>query len=225
MPMARGHVSAGNVASRPWLTALLALFVPVSGVLLSAQSTSPQSLSAGTLLVASRELDDPGFAETVILLVHYDADHVLGLVLNRRSGVPLSSALEGLKAAKDRSDPIYLGGPVDPTALFALFQSPAKSAGAESIFGEVYLVSSKTLLERTIASRTDPKSFHVYLGYAGWTNKQLRNEVELGAWFIFHGDAAVVFDANPDSLWPRLIRKTEQKLAGSGRPFSLALKK
>ena len=213
--MEHGHASAGNVASWPWRIARLVLLLPAAAVLLSAQSTSPQSLSAGALLVASRDLDDPGFAETVILLVHYDAGDALGLVLNRRSDVPLSRAFEGLRAAKDRSDPLYLGGPVDPAAVFALFQSPTKPAGAESILGDVYLVSGKTLLERTIASRTDPNRFHVYLGYAGWTNKQLRNEVELGAWFIFHGDAAAVFDANPDSLWPRMIKKTEQKLAGN----------
>ena len=42
---------------------------------------------------------------------------------------------------------------------------------------------------------------------------QLRKEVELGAWFIFQGDAKMVFDSQPDSLWPRMIEKTELQLA------------
>jgi putative transcriptional regulator len=184
------------------------VFVPV-------QSKNAKDLGAGKLLVASRSLGDPNFAETVVLLVHYNAEGVVGLILNRRTNVPLSRVLEGLKAAKDRSDPVYLGGPVETPAVFALLQSPAKVEGAEQIFGGVYLISTKTLFEQTISARPDPGVFHVYLGYAGWTNEQLRKEVELGAWFIFQADARTVFNANPDSLWSQMIRKTELKLARS----------
>jgi hypothetical protein len=96
-----------------------------------------------------------------------------------------------------------------------LLQSPAKLEGAEHIFGGVYLISAKTLFEQTISARPDPGVFHVYLGYAGWTNDQLRREVQLGAWFIFQADAQTVFASDPDSLWSQMIAKTELKLAGS----------
>jgi putative transcriptional regulator len=187
----------------------LTVFLPV-------QSKNAKDLGAGKLLVASRGLADPFFAETVVLLVHYDAEGVVGLILNRRTDVPLSRVLEGLKAAKHLSDPVYLGGPVETPAVFALLQSPAKVEGAQHIFGAVYLISTKSLFEQTISARPDPSGFHVYLGSAGWTNDQLRKEVELGAWFIFPADAGTVFDSDPDSLWPQMIQKTELKLAGSG---------
>lgn len=183
-------------------------FVPV-------QSRNAEGLGAGKLLVASRDLGDPNFAQTVILLVHYDAQGVVGLVLNRRTNVPLSRVLKDLKAAKDRSDPVYLGGPVEPPTVFGLLKSPSKIEGAEPVFGGVYLISAKNLFEQTISTRPDPGVFHVYLGYAGWTNEQLRREVELGSWFIFPADARTVFNSDPDSLWPQMIRKTELKLAGS----------
>ena len=184
-------------------------------VALPVQSKNAKDLGAGKLLVASRSLGDPNFAETVVLLVHYDAEGAVGLILNRRTDVPLSRVFEGLKAAKDRSDPVYLGGPVGTPAAFALLQSPAKLEGAEHIFGKVYLISSKSLFEQTIAARPDPGVFHVYLGYAGWTNDQLRTEVKLGAWFIFPADSATVFNSDPDSVWSQMIRKTELKLAES----------
>ena len=97
-----------------------------------------------------------------------------------RTDVPLSQVLD-LEAAKDRSDPVYLGGPVGPSAVFALFKSSAKMEKAESIFGGVYLISDKALFEQTISARPDPGVFHVYLGYAGWTQDQLRTEAQLGA--------------------------------------------
>jgi putative transcriptional regulator len=183
-----------------------ALFLPV-------QSKDATDLSAGRLLVASRGLADPNFSKTVILLVRFDDEGVVGLILNRRTDIPLSRVLEGLEGAKDRTDPAYLGGPVEVPSVFALFKSPAKVEGAERVFGGVYLISTKTLFQQTVAARPDPQVFHVYLGYAGWTKDQLRKEVELGAWFIFPADAAAVFNSDPSSLWPQMIRKTELKLA------------
>src|SRR5580693_936142 len=63
--------------------------------------------------------------------------------------------------------------------------------------------------------RPDPAVFRVYLGYAGWTQDQLRMEVELGAWFIFPAEASTVFNADPDSSSLEMIRKTELQLARS----------
>jgi putative transcriptional regulator len=207
---------ANRLGRSSWVKAFRAKNETRTTVFLPVQSKNAKDLGAGKLLVASRGLADPHFAKTVVLLVHYDAEGVVGLILNRRTDVPLSRVLEGLKAAKHLSDPVYLGGPVETPAVFALLQSPAKVEGAQRIFGAVYLISTKTLFEQTISARPDPKGFHVYLGSAGWTNDQLRKEVELGAWFIFQADAGAVFDSDPDSLWPQMIQKTELKRAGSG---------
>jgi putative transcriptional regulator len=188
-------------------------FVPV-------QSKDAKDLGAGKLLVASRGLADPNFAKTVILLVHCDDQGVVGLILNRRTDVALSRVLEGLRGAKDRSDPAYLGGPVEVSSVFALHRSATKIEGAKNIFSGVYLISTKTLLEHTLAARPDPNVFHVYLGYTGWTKDQLRMEVELGAWFIFPGETSVVFSSDPGSLWAQMIGKTELKYAES-KPASI----
>lgn len=200
---ANGPVPAGSFGTKEEMPP--ADFLPV-------QSKNAKGLRAGKVLVASRDLGDPHFVETVILLVQYDAQGVLGLILNRRTDIPISRALEGVKAAKDRSDPVYLGGPVE-TAAFALLQSPTKIKSAELVFDSVYLISTKPLFEQTISARPDPGVFHVYLGYAGWTQDQLQKEVDLGAWFIFPAEANTVFNSHPDSLWQQMIHKTELQSA------------
>lgn len=184
-------------------------------VFLPVPSKKPKDLAAGKLLVASRDLGDPDFAQTVVLLVHYDAKGAVGLILNRRTDVPLSRVLEQLKVAKDRSDPVYLGGPVETPVAFALLRSTAKVEGGQQVFGGVYFISSKSVLEKTISDGLNASAFHVFLGYAGWDNTQLRKEVDLGAWFIFPADTQTVFDSDPDSLWRQMIQKTELKLAGT----------
>src|SRR5215469_11708641 len=140
-----------NKLSR-WLRALPTQGGSLPTLILPIQFRDPKNLGAGKLLVASRGLGDPNFAKTVILLVHYDEKGVVGLVLNRRTDVPLSRVLD-LPAAKDRSDPVYLGGPVGLSGALALFQSSAKLEKAENLFGKVYLITDKDLFEQTIAAR------------------------------------------------------------------------
>jgi len=187
-----------------------AVFVPI-------QSRKLRDLAPGKLLVASRGLGDPNFAETVILLVHCDRDSVVGLILNRRTDLPISRVLAPLKTAKDFSDPVYLGGPVETPTVFALLQSKSNVEEAEHVFGGVYWISQKTALEKIISSHPDRDVFHVYLGYAGWSTVQLSNELKLGGWFIFPADNQTVFNKNPDTLWREMIKKTELEMVACPR--------
>jgi len=172
-----------------------------------------EDLAAGKLLVASRDLLDPNFAQTVVLLVRYGDDSVVGLIINRRTQIPLARVFPELKEAKGQTDPIYRGGPVERTAALALLRARTKPEEAEHVFANVSMISSRTLLDKTIAAAMDPSMFHVYLGYSGWTMRQLQGEIQLGAWRIFPGNAAAVFDPDPETLWGRLIRKTEERIA------------
>jgi putative transcriptional regulator len=175
-------------------------------------------LAAGSFLVSSRDLSDPNFAETVILVLRYDEEQgAMGLIVNRRTDLPLSRVFEDVKAAKGRKDLAYMGGPVEPGDVLALLKSSAKLEDADKVFANVYLISDKDILEKTLADKTEPGVFHVFLGYAGWGPGQLEHEVDLGAWHILPPDAASVFDADPDSVWPRLIRRTELRIARERR--------
>ena len=199
---------------------MVAWFSPAGFQVAAAQSMQPADLGAGKLLVASRDLPDPNFARTVVLLVQYDEDGVVGLILNRRSKVPISQVLDDLEGAKDRPDPVYAGGPVGRTQVLALLRSRKKPDNALLVLEDIYLVSTKDVLQKSLASAVESKMLRVYLGYSGWTGPQLEHEVDLGAWYIFRGDAAAVFDSDPDSLWSRMIRQTELRIAGVSSVFS-----
>jgi putative transcriptional regulator len=171
-------------------------------------------LAIGKLLVASRDLGDPNFAKTVILLVHYSEDQgAVGLVVNKRTDVPISRVFHDLKQASGRNDPVYIGGPVELNSVLALLKSASKPERADRVFGDVYLISNKDLLTKTLGSSAEATVFHTYIGYAGWQAGQLEHEVELGAWHIMPADVGTVFHADPDSVWERLIRRTETHIA------------
>jgi putative transcriptional regulator len=131
-----------------------------------------------------------------------------------------------LGESKRAADPIYLGGPVELQDVMALVKSPKKPDDSSSVLSEVYLLSSKTALEKGLAASAGAGDLRVYLGYCGWEAGQLENEVRQGGWWIFAADrgfpnSGVVFDPNPETLWARLIVRTEQQIAQNTPPNAI----
>ncbi len=191
--------------------------------LVPAQRALIEGLATGKILVAQRKLRDPNFAETAVLLVYYDEDGAMGLVINRRTKFPLSRLFSDMQERRTLSDPVYVGGPVERTSGMALLRSATEPDESRHLFANVYLITKRTLLEKIVAAGKESSVFRVYLGYCGWAPEQLESEIEAGAWHVFPGDAKLVFDPEPDTLWERLIRKTESQLAADERRTGLPL--
>jgi len=177
----------------------------------------PKELAAGKLLVARRSLQDPNFSQTVILLVQHSEDEgTVGLILNRQTKIPLSRLSKELEGAKGRSEPLYLGGPVQTDSVMALVRSRTKPEDAKLVLGEVYMISSKTGLDKTITSVPAAGTLRLYLGYAGWDAGQLEWELGMDAWNVLPATAGIVFDAHPETLWSRLVDQEELQMAHAG---------
>jgi putative transcriptional regulator len=202
-------------------SALLAAFVQLlpAGHAVPPQAPLPQllrsrvkDLAAGKLLVAARNLPDPNFSETVILLAEYGDRGAMGLIINRQTATPMSRVFQDLTGAKERSDAVYFGGPVAPTGAIALLRSATVTKGRR-VMADVQMINTREELEAMIAARAEPNVFRVYLGYSGWGPGQLDMETGHGAWHVFPGNADLVFDSDPDSVWPRQIRWTDRLMA------------
>lgn len=144
---------------------------------------APQSASAGQILVAMPELRDPDFARTVILLFDAGPQAAMGLMLNR----PLRR--------RAGEQPLFAGGPVAQGTRS--LQREAASPAARRICPGVWLADGPA---REPAGRT-------YIGYTGWSAAQLRDECLRGLWRIVAGDAGIVFDADPATLWERALAR------------------
>jgi putative transcriptional regulator len=182
----------------------------------AAQSRSAEELGVGKLLVSSKGLPDPNFEKTVVLLIQYDDHGALGLMINRRTEVTLSKLLDGVDTAKHGSDNVFMGGPVEMQSVFALLKAEKKPEDAASVLSDVYLVTTKPPLQKALSAGSGSGDLRVYVGYCGWGAGQLENEMRLGGWWIFGGNASTIFDPNPTSLWSRLILRTEQQIARAG---------
>lgn len=195
-----------------WGLAALTLAVPLA----AAGQRGGERPAVGKFLVASRELHDSNFRETVVLIVDYGAhEGTIGLVINRPSGVDLPAALPELRGLEGREEPIFIGGPVEPLQIVVLVRSDAEPERARSVFADVHFSSSRELLERLSDEPRAGETFRVYAGYAGWAPGQLEVEIALGGWHVLPGEVGAIFDQPSKGVWPKLI------LRGSAQRASL----
>jgi len=200
-----------------WGGVLLSLLV-IPSLLLGAPPAKAQEEnrpSKGRFLVATRDLRDPNFARTVVLLVHYDAQGAMGLIVNRPTGRLAGELLPELQELASEDQMIFLGGPVGRFGLLALLEAREPPGEAQHIFGDVYLSGSRDLMQRTSTAAGKRSRLRVYVGHAGWASGQLDFEIARGGWHVVPARRDLVFAKDPAEMWEQLI-PPENKILSAG---------
>lgn len=166
-------------------------------------------LDKGMLLVASRDLPDPNFSETVVLLIAYGPNGTMGVIVNRPSDIKLASVLPSIKSLHGRSDMVYLGGPVLANRVLLLIRAAKAPDDSLAVFGDVYASSSLEVLKHQSEQRGSTQRFRAYAGHAGWAPGQLEAEIAHGDWYVTPADVESVLSPKPRDLWRKLIERVE----------------
>jgi putative transcriptional regulator len=164
----------------------------------------------GRLLVATDVVQGELFANTVVLLLHYDETGAFGLVVNRPTDVRPDELLADEEGIADYHGTLFWGGPVHMDSLRALMRTDEPPAEAEKIIDSVYLVSLDDALQQGPA---DSAKLRLFIGYAGWAPGQLDYEMARGSWRVLPATDELVFAAEPQELWKQLAPLQEQRAA------------
>lgn len=173
----------------------------------------PSQLGKGHFLVATRELRDPRFSRTVVLLLEHGPEGSLGLIVNRPTTTKLADLMPEVEGIGARGDTIYVGGPVLPGAMLMLVRSDNELPDSQQVVAGVRYSGSKELLAELIGRGEGGEPFRVYAGHSGWAPGQLEWEVRRRSWQIVPADSAAVFDEEPLELWDKMIRRGMTQLA------------
>lgn len=182
-----------------WVLSLSVLFC-----LLPADAAETEA--PAIFLVAKPELQDPNFAQSVVLVVFPKDAGPIGVILNRPTRLTLQEGFPEQPQLKERTDTLYFGGPVQTNGLMFLFRGGSDSERAFPVVGDVYLGADSGLLARLLMQKSSAVQRY-FLGYAGWSGPQLAHEIALGAWYVIEADAETVMSADPKTLWRDLVRR------------------
>lgn len=164
----------------------------------------------GRLLVAMPGIGDPRFEHAVILVCAHDPDHAMGLRIDRPApGVALNSVLTRLDVvAPDRTAamPVLVGGPVDRERGFVLHTDDWMVDDSSSPVSEgLALTATREALAAMTDPLTGPRHAVLLLGYAGWGDGQLEEELADNVWLTADADLDLLFDTDFDTKWARAL--------------------
>lgn len=158
----------------------------------------------GRFLVATDNLAQTSFKETVIFVTHFSARGATGIAINRPANIPMNEAFPSVKELKNISDSIYLGGPVKTDGIFVLMKTERPHAGMREVVDNIYFTVGLNAVIHGVPKSVDGEATRAYAGYSGWAPGQLQAEISRGDWIIVEADPDIIFDENPDNVWKKL---------------------
>jgi len=196
-------------ATRHIMFTLFVFFISSTHSAAFAETTTKQSSNSkneSTFLVATEKLQGSSFQHAVILLTHFSERGATGLTINRPSGISLRQALPGIKQLRQRTGPLYLGGPVNTNAIFVLLRTRQPDKTMHRIADDIYFSTGKNAFSRSFDSTVNI-DLRTYAGYAGWAAGQLQNEISRGDWMMVHTYPDIIFEDDTENLWHRLTKR------------------
>lgn len=199
-------VTAVNHLSRGLRRSVAALLLVCAIVIASQQPAASQEAQylTGRLLVATTEIGDPRFAQTVTYMISHNENGAMGLVINRPLAKgPISDLLKGIGVESEGASGeiiLHYGGPVEPGKGSVLHSSDYVGEDT-TVVGDGFAVTAGVEILRAIAQGKGPRRSLLALGYAGWAPGQLEAEIRAKAWFSIAAEEALIFDGDADTKW------------------------
>ena len=162
-------------------------------------------LGKGIFLVATPQLRDPNFRQTVVLLCEHGDEGALGVVVNRPTAMSISEALPQVPIMEGASHVLYAGGPVQTNHVMLLYRVDELPDNSHHVFDGVCLGGDMAVVERILTGPRTKDSFRAYLGYSGWGPGQLESEMKTGSWITLPADSTMVFEKNPAEVWREIL--------------------
>jgi putative transcriptional regulator len=171
-----------------------------------AMANQPTFLS-GKLLLAMPGMADPRFERAVIALCVHDENGAVGVGIGqKRAGITFRGLLRQLdiEAGEAPDCAVHHGGPVEPGRGFVLHSTDW--GGQDTLHvngdkGELFAMTGTIDVLRAIAEGRGPKRWIAALGYAGWGEGQLDEEMTRHGWFAASAETAILFDTPTDERW------------------------
>jgi putative transcriptional regulator len=175
---------------------------------------------SGQLLLALPGIGDARFERAVIAMCAHTSEGALGIGIGRLAPrLGFHALLEQFDIAPGEAPdvPVHLGGPVEPQRGFVLHSLDWGGQDTIDVDGRFALTNTIDVL-RAIAEGRGPTRWLAALGYAGWAEGQLDEEMTRHGWFTTEATPALIFDTPIEERWsagfrsagidPRLLAPT-----------------
>lgn len=164
-------------------------------------------------LIAMPSLNDSYFHRAVIYICEHDDKGAMGLMINQPiSQLTVKQLLEKIEVIGENlshdnlNNHVFNGGPVSSDRGFVLHSPQIPWGSSVQLSQELMVTTSKDILQ-VMGSDAAPEKYLLALGYSGWAEGQLEQELIDNSWLTLPADPHIIFDVKPDERWQQATKQ------------------
>ncbi|UKJ06256.1 YqgE/AlgH family protein [Solitalea lacus] len=167
--------------------------------------------TAGKMLISEPFMSDPNFKRSVVYLTEHNEQGSVGFVLNQKTELTLNNLVDDIEEA---DFPVYIGGPVGNDSLHYI-HTINDLDGCVSVDNGIYWGGNFELLKILIqAGKVERNEIRFFIGYSGWGETQLQDELDENAWLVAETNKDFLFgESNERELWAHAVKSLGEKFA------------
>jgi putative transcriptional regulator len=156
-------------------------------------------------LIAMPSLNDPCFFHSVAYVCEHTDEGAMGIIINQPLSVKIKDLLFNLgietkTTTAKHAEPVLAGGPMQQERGFVVHEPFGDWQSSIHPSEQITVTTSRDILE-AIASGTGPEHALIALGYAGWSQGQLEQELAENAWLVCQASPALFFETAINDRW------------------------
>ncbi len=160
-------------------------------------------------IIAMPSLNDPNFEQSVSYICEHNNEGAMGVVINRPLDMTFADLCEQLDIEITDSDcknhPIFEGGPVEVDRGFILHTPIGDWESTLEVTKDIGLTMSQDIIEAIAngysSDSPPPEHFIITLGYAGWSEDQIEDEIAANAWLNVPASKDILFHTPTENRW------------------------
>jgi putative transcriptional regulator len=162
-------------------------------------------VAPGNVLIADPFLRDPNFMRSVVFICDHRDEGSFGFVLNRRYEQLLGDLIAGLETS---TFPVYYGGPVQVDTIHFLHQRPDLIPGAVEVTDGIFWGGDfEVIVDLMKSNRLSERDIRFFIGYSGWGEGQLEEEMKGKSWITGEGTRRLIFQVSADNTWKDALKQ------------------
>lgn len=157
----------------------------------------------GIILISEPTLNDFYFRQSVVLLAEHNDDGTFGVIINKPIQVTLDEVIDEFKGY---DYPVYLGGPVKTDSLFFIHTLPQIAESMKIMDGLYWGGNIREIITLMESRKLTKQDIRFYLGYSGWTPRQLDREIHEKSWVLSHATVDEIINPHPENQWSDYLK-------------------
>ena len=162
-----------------------------------------KKIRTGDVLLSEPFMLDSNFKRSAVLLCEHGDEGSIGFILNKRLDMRVD---ELIAEFPEFEAPVYFGGPVQTDTIHYVHNVGDLLEDSRPVSRGVWWGGSFEKLKFLISSELiTPQNIRFFVGYSGWSEFQLQEEMETKSWVIADMHPNYLFKSKPNELWGQIM--------------------